>query len=207
MTLEQLMKQGLSEEQAKSVLSLYEENLKGYVAKSKFDELNTAKTQLETQVADREKQLKELKTKVGDNEELKTKIEAMEKENKAQKEQYENAIKELKLDTEIRTKLADTKYPDLLANKIDKSKLSIHADGTVVGIDEQITVLKDNYKELFQKTVSGVEPSKQGNPTPQGRQARIQELEKIVSDTTIRFAERIAAQNELHSLQQAGSEE
>lgn len=207
MKKEQLIEKGLSEEQAKDVLALYTEEMKGFVPKTQYDEVNTAKGQLETQVAERDKQLKDLKAQVGDNEELKTKIGDMEKENKAQKEKYEAEIKDLKLDSAIRTKLADTKYPDLLASKIDKEKLTLNADGTVIGIDEQVTALKSTYKDLFTVEVSGKAPGNQGNPTPSPRVGRAAELQKIIDDPQTSFVNRIAAKNELYSLEQAGSEE
>lgn len=207
MKKEQLIEKGLSEEQAKSVLSLYTEEMKGFVPKTQFDELNTAKGQLEAQVADRDKQLKDLKAKVGDNEELKAKIEGMEKDNKAQREKYEAEIKDLKLDSAIRAKLADTKYPDLLSSKIDKAKLTLNADGTVIGIDEQVNVLKSTYKDLFTSAISGKAPGNSGNPTPPSNIGRAKELQQIIDDPNTSFVNRIAAKNELYSLEQAGSEE
>ena len=207
MKKEQLIEKGLSEEQVKAVLSLYTEEIKNFVPKTQFNELNTAKGQLEAQVADRDKQLKDLKAKVGDNEELKAKIEGMEKDNKAQREKYEAEIKDLKLDSAIRAKLADTKYPELLAGKIDKAKLTLNADGTVIGIDEQVTVLKGTYKDLFTPSVSGKAPGNNGSPTPSGNISRVKELQQIIDDPKTSFVNRIAARNELYSLEQAGSEE
>lgn len=206
MKKEQLIEKGLSEEQVKAVLSLYTEEIKNFVPKTQFNELNTAKGQLEAQVADRDKQLKDLKAKVGDNEELKVRIEGMEKDNKAQREKYEAEIKDLKLDSAIRAKLADTKYPELLAGKIDRTKLTLNADGTVSGIDEQVTVLKGTYKDLFTPSVSGKAPGNNGNPTPSGNTGRAAELQKIIDDPQTSFVNRIAARNELYSLQ-AESEE
>lgn len=207
MKKEQLIEKGLSEEQAKAVLSLYTEEMKGFVPKTQFDELNTAKGQLEAQVADRDKQLKDLKAKVGDNEELKAKIEGMEKDNKAQREKYESEIKDLKLESAIRAKLADTKYPDLLAGKIDRTKLTLNADGTVIGIDEQVNVLKNTYKDLFTPAISGKAPGNSGNSTPPSNGGRAKELQQIIDDPNTSFVNRIAAKNELYSLEQAGSEE
>lgn len=206
MKKEELIEKGLSEEHAQAVLSLYTEEIKNFVPKTQFDELNTAKGQLETQIADRDKQLKDLKAQAGDNEELKTKIGDMEKENKAQREKYEAEIKDLKLDSAIRAKLVDTKYPELLAGKIDKAKLTLNADGTVIGIDEQVTALKGTYKDLFTPSVSGKTPGNNGNSTPPTG-GRVAELQKIINDPATKLVDRIAARNELYSLEQAGSEE
>ena len=42
-------------------MDIYTEEMKGFIPKSRFDEVNTAKADLEKQVADRDKQLKVLK--------------------------------------------------------------------------------------------------------------------------------------------------
>ena len=60
MKKEELTAKGLTEEQAKAVMEVYTEEMKGYIPKSRFDEVNTAKADLEKQVADRDKQLKTL---------------------------------------------------------------------------------------------------------------------------------------------------
>ena len=43
MTKEQLLEMGLSEEQADKVLAAHKEELKGYIPKARFDEVNNAK--------------------------------------------------------------------------------------------------------------------------------------------------------------------
>lgn len=47
MTKEQLLAMGLTEEQAGKVLAASTEELKGYIPKARFDELNEAKKQSE----------------------------------------------------------------------------------------------------------------------------------------------------------------
>jgi predicted DNA binding CopG/RHH family protein len=80
---------------------------------------------------------------------------------------YEGKIKELTINTAIQSKLTDAKYPELIVGKFDKSKLSLSEDGTqVYGIDEQLTVIKEQYKDLFIPVVTGKEPyNKEKNPT------------------------------------------
>lgn len=46
--------------------------------------------------------------------------------------------------------------------KFDKSKLSVADDGTVVGIDEQLTAIKETYKDLFTKVMTGKQSNNQG---------------------------------------------
>ena len=162
MKKEDLIAMGLTEEQANKVLEAYSEELKGYIPKARFDEVNNAKKDLEQQLKERDKQLKELQEKVKGNEELEKTIKELQETNKATKEQYEAKIRDMTINAAIQSKLTDAKYPDLLISKFDKSKLSIAEDGTVLGIDEQLKTLKEQYKDLFKPDVKGKEPNNIG---------------------------------------------
>lgn len=209
MKKEDLTAKGLSEEQAKAVMDIYAQEMKGYIPKSRFDEVNTAKGELEKQVADRDKQLKTLKEEVKDSEELQKKITELEDANKQTKKDYEARIRDMKLTAAIKGQLTDCKYPDLVADKFDRSKLILADDGSVSGLAEQLKTVKETYKELFTSPVSGKTPPNNGKTPPQGGIGgdRKAELEKLINDPKTRLADRIAARNELFSLNQAGSEE
>lgn len=210
MKKEELIAKGLTEEQAKAVIDLYTEEMKGFIPKSRFDEVNTAKSDLEKQVADRDKQLKTLKDEAKDSEALQEKITELEDANKATKKAYEDKIRDMKLTSAIKDQLSDCKYPDLVADKFDRAKLILAEDGSVSGLAEQLKTVKETYKELFTSPVSGKSPANNGKTTPSGGtdEGRRTELEKIISDPKTRLADRIAARNELFSLdKQAGSEE
>lgn len=166
MKKEQLLELGLTEEQADKVLNLHKEVLTGFIPKARFDEVNETKKELEQQIQERDNQLKELQKKAKGNEELEKRILELQEANKATKEQYEAKIKDMTITAAIQTKLTDAKYPDLLLTKFDRSKLSIAEDGTVLGIDEQLTALKEQYKDLFKPDVKGKEPVNIGGGTP-----------------------------------------
>lgn len=189
MKKEELIAKGLTEEQATAVIDIYTNEMKGFIPKARFDEVNTAKADLEKQVADRDKQLKTLKDEAKDSEVLQAKIAELEDANKDQ--------------------LLDCKYPDLVADKFDRTKLILAEDGTVSGLSEQLKAVKETYKELFTPPVSGKTPPNNGRTTPQvtGDKARREQLEKLINDPKTRLADRIAARNELFSLNQAESEE
>ena len=197
MKKEELTAKGLTEEQARAVMDIYTEEMKGMIPKSRFDEVNTAKADLEKQVADRDKQLKTLKDEAKDSEALQT------------KKDYEAKIRDMKLTSAIKDQLTDCKYPDLVADKFDRSKLILAEDGSVSGLAEQLKTVKETYKELFTPPVSGKTPPNNGKTPPQGGTGgdRKAELEKLINDPKTRLADRIAARNELFSLEQAGSEE
>ena len=183
--------------------------MKGFIPKARFDEVNTAKADLEKQVADRDKQLKTLKDEAKDSEVLQAKITELEDANKATKKAYEDKIRDMKLTSAIKDQLSDCKYPDLVADKFDRTKLILAEDGTVSGLSEQLKAVKETYKELFTPPVSGKTPPNNGRITPQvtGDKARREQLEKLINDPKTRLADRIAARNELFSLNQAESEE
>ena len=78
MKKEELIAKGLTEEQATAVIDIYTNEMKGFIPKARFDEVNTAKADLEKQVADRDKQLKTLKDEAKDSEVLQAKITELE---------------------------------------------------------------------------------------------------------------------------------
>jgi DNA repair exonuclease SbcCD ATPase subunit len=166
MKKEQLLELGLTEEQADKVLNLHKEVLAGFIPKARFDEVNETKKELERQIQERDEQLKELQKKAKGNEELEKRIQELQESNKATKEQYEAKIREMTINAAIQSKLTDAKYPDLLLTKFDRSKLSIAEDGTVLGIDEQLTALKEQYKDLFKPDLKGREPNNIGGTPP-----------------------------------------
>ena len=166
MTKEQLIEMGLTEEQADKVLAAHKEVLAGFIPKARFDEVNETKKDLEQQIQERDNQLKDLQGKVKGNEELEKTIKELQEANKATKEQYEDKIKDMTITAAIQSKLTDAKYPDLLLTKFDRSKLSIAEDGTVLGIDEQLTTLKEQYKDLFKPDLKGREPNNIGGTPP-----------------------------------------
>lgn len=163
MTKEQLIEMGLTEEQADKILAAHKDVLAGFIPKARFDEVNEIKKELEQQIQERDNQLKELQEKAKGNEELEKRILELQEANKAIKEQYEAKIKDMTITAAIQSKLTDAKYPDLLLTKFDRSKLSIAEDGTVLGIDEQLAVLKEQYKDLFKPDVKGKEPNNIGS--------------------------------------------
>ena len=68
---------GISEELAAKAEKASAEELKGYVEKTKHEEVIEENKSLKKSVSDRDKQLETLKASVGDNEELKKQIETM----------------------------------------------------------------------------------------------------------------------------------
>lgn len=201
MKKEEIVALGIADDIAEKVANMSAEELKGYIPKARFDEVNEAKKNAEALVKERDGQLQELKKAAGASDELNKRIDELQAANKATAAEYEQKIKDMKIDSAIKEKLTGTQYVDLLLPKVDRTKITVSSDGTIAGIDEQITGLKDQYKDLFTPGVSGRgEGSKHGSLG--GSPAKRAELEKAVNDTTLPLAERIAARNELFNLKE-----
>lgn len=142
---------GLTDEQIQSIVGGVEENYKGYIPKHRFDEVNEAKKQLETDIKDRDKQLSELKKNVGDNEELKKQIEQLQGENQTKDAEYQAKIKDMTVSTAIKLALSGKAHdPDLIATLLDKSKIEVNEDGTIKsGLDDQVKALQESKAFLF----------------------------------------------------------
>jgi len=163
MNKEDLLKLGLTEEQAEKVLSANTEQLKGFIPKARFDEVNNAKKQAEKDLSDRDKQLETLKNSTGDIETLKQTIETLQNENKAAMDKYNAELAEIKLAGAVDTALLGADALNVKAVKalLDMSKIKMDGD-VLLGINEQIESLKkaEDSKMLFK----AVEVGKQKGP-------------------------------------------
>lgn len=199
MKKEELIEKGLSDEHAQAVIDIYTEEMKGYIPKTRFDEVNNTKKELESQITDRDKQLKDLKGKVGDNEQLKTEIEKLQNENKQTKADYESKMLQLEKTSAVKEMLKDAKYPDLLLKEFDLEKIQKNSDGTFTGITEQLEAKKQAFPDMFIAKVTGTTPKNNGG-TPTANN-RLEQLQVIINDPKTKFVDRIAARNELAKLQ------
>lgn len=163
MTKEELIALGLTEEQAGKVLDGY----KGYVPKSRFDEVNNAKKAAEDTIKERDKQLEDLKKNSGDAEALKAEIAKLQGENKANADKYAAEIKAMQINSAVEKELTAAGAKNLKAVKalladLDKAEL----DGeTVKGLADQIKKLKggEDTKFLFGDTTPGFVGAKANN--------------------------------------------
>ncbi|MFD2613548.1 phage scaffolding protein [Paenibacillus gansuensis] len=149
--------------------------------KDKFDQLNEAKKQLDTDLKDRDKQLADLKKAAGDNEELKKQIETLQETNKTTKETYEGKLKEMSFTSAIKAAIAGEAHdPDIVSGLLDRTKLILSDDGKVSGLDEQLKGLKEAKPFLFtekqpgQPQFSGAKPVDAGGGKPGSLQTLIE---------------------------------
>lgn len=138
-----------------------------YVGKGKYAALESDLENLKEQIKTNEATIETLKKANKDNETLQQTIKDHETTIQTLKTTYEAKIKEMKIEAAIQAKLTDAKHPDLLIMKFDKTKLSFSEDGSqVYGIDEQLAVLKEQYKDLFTPDVKGGSPYNKDKTPP-----------------------------------------
>lgn len=174
MKKEDLLKLGLNDETAQKVADAIAEEMKGYIPKNRFDEVNESNKTLKNQIADRDKQLEELK-KV-DAAGLNAKIAELQEENKKAKETHDAQMNSMRRDYAIETALREAKAKNIKAVRALLNMDEITIDGeTVKGIDKQIKALteSDETKFLFnvdnQPQLKGLNPPQNPdgtNPNP-----------------------------------------
>ena len=172
MKKEEFVKLGIDEETAKKCEAASQEELKGFIPKVRFDEVNNEKKKLELDLRDRDGQLETLKNSTGDVEAMKQQIATLQADNKAKDEAHAAEIKKMKVDAAVEAALTSSGAINAKAvvpflKDLDKAELA--DDGTVKGLAEQIEALTkaDETKFLFnskkQTQVKGVKPGESGN--------------------------------------------
>lgn len=163
---------GISEELAAKAEKASQEELKGYVEKSKHDEIAEENKTLKTQVTDRDKQLETLKASAGDNEELKKQIEAMKQQNADQEKAHKAELAQIRLDNAIDAALisAGAKNGKAVKALIDVSKVKLGEDGKLTGWDDQLKAVQKSDAYLFnakqQNNFRGFQPGASGEVRP-----------------------------------------
>lgn len=191
MKKEELIKLGLDEETAKKVEAASIEELKGYVEKTKYSELETIKNQLEESNKTVNKQLEDLKKNTGDAEALKAEIQKMQDENKNKETEYTNNIKKLKVDNAVELALIGAKAKNTKAVKalLNLENLEIGEDGKVKGLEDQIKNLtKDEGTAFLFEAESKTE-------TPKGTDPAGKSTKKDIKDMTYSEMEAYLAAN------------
>lgn len=171
MKKEDFIKLGIDEETAKKCETASQEELKGFIPKTRFDEVNTAKNTAEALVKERDEQLETLKNSTGDVDAMKQQIATLQADNQAKDEAHAAEIKKLKVDNAIETALTGAKAKNTLAVKAllkDIDKAELLEDGSIKGLAEQIEALQKSDAYLFDTTskktqVKGAKPGEKGD--------------------------------------------
>ncbi|MGG4344933.1 phage scaffolding protein [Paenibacillus lautus] len=146
--------------------------------KSKFDEVNEARKQADAALAERDKQLGDLKKAAEGNEELQATIKTLQDENKAAAEKYQQEAQELQLKTALKLKLGgkvhETALEDVLS-QFDTSRIVLDEHGNIKeGYDGQEKSLRESKGFYFVPegqggaTFTGFKPFEGSNPAGGG---------------------------------------
>ena len=185
MKKEDLLKLGLDEEtatkvEAESLKELKDytskEEMKNYVPKARFDEVNGEKKTIETTIKERDTQLETLKNSTGDIEKLKADITELQAANTKQSEDHAAEILNLKVNNNVDAELTGAKAKNLVAVRalLDLKDPKLDDDGKVKGLADQIKKLKEAEETKFlfdtdtkkKPEVKGAKPAESGNEPP-----------------------------------------
>lgn len=144
---------------------------KNFIPKSRFDEVNEAKKDLEKQISDRDKQLKDLSTKAQGNEELSKQIEQLQLSNKQIAKDYEDKITKMQFDNTLDKSLSSAKVKDtkLIKALLDMDNIK-YQEGNLEGLDSQIEAIKTSHSYLFDIESTPPSTGGIGNFGRQGKQ-------------------------------------
>lgn len=152
MKKEDFVKLGIDEETAKKCETASQEELKGFIPKARFDEVNDAKKNAETLLKERDEQLETLKNSTGDVEDLKKQIADLQNDNKAKDEAHAAEIKRLQresVDNELLT-TAKAKNSKAAIALLDAIEDTVDIEGYRTKRSEQITALQKSDAYLFE---------------------------------------------------------
>ena len=152
MKKEDFVKLGIDEELAKKCETASQEELKGFIPKARFDEVNTAKNTAEALVKERDAQLETLKNSTGDVDSLKQQISTLQADNKAKDEAHAAEIKKLQreaVDNELLTS-AKAKNSKAALALLDAIEDTVDIEGYRTKRSEQITALQKSADYLFE---------------------------------------------------------
>ena len=187
MKKEELLKLGLDEETAEKVANASTEELKNYVPKSRFDEVNTAKKTAEDNVKARDQQIETLRTSAGMADDLKKQIETLQADNKRKDEEHAAEMKALQIDNAVSSALTAAKAKNLKAVKalLNLENAELADDGTVKGLADQIKALTEaeDSKFMFDSTKPKMKGAKAGeNGTDDGDDSKGKDTSKMSYD-------------------------
>ncbi|MBT2634547.1 phage scaffolding protein [Bacillus sp. ISL-26] len=157
--------------------------------KERFDAVNNEKKDLKSQLDERDQQLNTLQKQAKGNEELQAAIESLQEENQKTAAEYQQKLDQQAFDFAIESALRDAKSKNIKAVKanlnLDGLKL---ADGKVIGLDEQLTTLRESDSYLFEEDQKGA-PSLAGRQPHVSSQSGTQPLANPFKKETLNLTE------------------
>ena len=149
MKREELKKLNLTDEQIDKVMSLHGANVES--TKFKIDELNKTNESLQSQISERDKDLKTLKKQAGDNEELSNQFKELQNKYKQDTENLTKELQQTKLSSAVDSALGKAKVRNTKAAKalLNMDEVKLNDKGELEGLEDQISSLQKTDGYLF----------------------------------------------------------
>lgn len=121
-----------------------------FIPKSRFNEVNEAKKELDKLLKERDMQLEQLSKNNKDSEELTKQIKDLQALNKQTADEYENKISKMQFDHALDGALTGAKCKNIKALKalLDIENIK-YQDGKLEGLQDQLNTLKESDGYLF----------------------------------------------------------
>ena len=148
MTKEELKALGLNDEQIEKVVEDYGKN---YVPKSQFNQKNEELKQAKESLTTMQSDIETLKKANADNAELSKQIDELNAAQLKREEEYTAQIQKMELDGIVERTLLSSKVKNSKAVRalLDLEYAKVK-DGTIKGLDDQLTKLKESDPYLFE---------------------------------------------------------
>ena len=175
----QLKDLGLDEDQIKAVMDLNGEDINN--AKSGNDAIVEENNALKAQIAERDKDLKNLRKNAKDNEELSNSYKELEAKYKNDTADLTNKLNQTRLTSAVDRVLSASKVRDTKAIKgfLDMNKVKLDEQGNLSGLDEQIKEIHQTAPYIFDEgTKQNYEPNNGTPATTDPIQAMVDDFKK-----------------------------
>lgn len=185
----------LTDEQIDAIMAENGKDVNGL--KEQVNSLTTEKDGLQSQLTERDTQLKDLKGKVKNSDELTAEIDKLQKANKEAKEKYEADLTAQQKSFLVDKALTDAgaRNAKAVSSLLDLDSVEVK-DGQLTGLDEQLKALRESESYMFKEDPQPSEPQPQGGVRITGGQPK-PELKPQIDMTHASYQE-IKAFKEAH---------
>ena len=178
MKREFLKKMELTDEQIDAIMAENGKDVNGL--KEQVNSLTSEKDGLQSQLTERDTQLKDLKGKVKDSDELTAEIDKLQKANKEAKEKYEADLTAQQKSFLVDKALTDAgaRNAKAVSSLLDLDSVEVK-DGQLTGLDDQLNALRESDSYMFKEDPQPSEPQPQGGVRITGGQPKSESAPKI----------------------------
>ena len=168
----------LTDEQIDAIMAENGKDVNGL--KEQVNSLTAEKDGLQSQLTERDTQLKDLKGKVKESDELTAEIDRLQKANKEAKEKYEADLTAQQKSFLVDKALTDAgaRNAKAVSSLLDLDSVEVK-DGQLTGLDDQLKALRESDGYMFKEDPQPSEPQPQGGVRITGGQPKPESAPKI----------------------------